>query len=424
MEHGDQDGDLENARASSVDVSKTTFGYEPNFHHKLDLSLNYQPRQIEKKMPPSPVSIIGAGFSGLVIGQCLRRRNIPAVIYEKGTADLRNNYGVTLHNSTYRPLLESLEISEEDFKRHVAIDHPDSHELVSDGQRLRVNRAALTHVLRKGLDIRWEHKLSDISANSPSRSATFTVGDQDETREYNLLIGADGAHSATRSLLNLPRSVSDLKVLPYIVFNGKRRIAYSNLPPGLLDTFTNPNGITHTQGDALLTIKADFWDPAKQVVAISYTLSRAASENDQPLLDRNIRDSESLAKHFVEEVAALGEKPEPFRQVFNPDTMNEDRLLHWLMRSSLLEPRCLEELVASKGALLLGDAAHTQQILSGNGANLAIKDAIEFAKHINTSGEVNDVTAFLDARAQAWIEETREAEQSLQSLHYSGKARM
>ena len=378
----------------------------------------------ETTMPPSPVSIIGAGFSGLVLGQCLRRRNIPAIIHERSNSDLRNNYGITLYNSTYRPLLESLGINEEDFKRQVAIEHPENHQVVSDGRRLRVNRAALTRILRKGLDIRWEHKLSDISTSTPSRSAAFTVGDQNETRDYSLLIGADGAHSATRSLLDLPKSVFDLKVLPYIVFNGKRRVAYSNLPPGLLDSFTNPDGITHTQSDALLTIKADFWDPAKQVVAISYTLSRAASENDQPLLDRNIRDSESLAKHFVEEVAALGEKPEPFRQVFNPDTMNEDRLLHWLMRSSLLEPRCLEELVASKGALLLGDAAHTQQILSGNGANLAIKDAIEFAKHINTSGEVNDVTAFLDARAQAWIEETREAEQSLQSLHYSGKARM
>jgi 2-polyprenyl-6-methoxyphenol hydroxylase-like FAD-dependent oxidoreductase len=377
-------------------------------------------------MPPSPVSIIGAGFSGLVLGQCLRRRNIPAVIYERTNSDLRNNYGITLHNSTYKPLLESLEINEDEFKRQVAIHHPESHGLISDGRRLRVNRAALTRILRQGLDIRWEHKLSDISASSPSRSAVFTVGDRDETRDYSLLIGADGAHSATRSLLSLPTSVFDLKVLPYIVFNGKRRIAYSNLPPGLLDSFTNPDGITHTQGDALLTIKADFWDPEKQVAAVSYTLSRPAGEKDQPRLDRNIRDSEKLAKHFIEEVAALGETPEPFRQVFNPDTMHEDRLLHWLMRSSLLESKGAENIVASRGVLLLGDAAHTQQPLSGNGANLAIADAIELAKHINSSGGVDDVAAYINARAQFWVEGTREAERSLQNSHASSndKARM
>jgi 2-polyprenyl-6-methoxyphenol hydroxylase-like FAD-dependent oxidoreductase len=375
-------------------------------------------------MPPSPVSIIGAGFSGLVLGQCLRRRNIPAIIYERGNSDLRNNYGITLYNNTYRPLLESLGINEDEFKRQVAIHHPENNELVSDSRRLRVNRAALTRVLRKDLDIRWEHKLSDISTSS--RSAVFTVGDHNETRDYGLLVGADGAHSATRSLLDLPKSVFDLRVLPYIVFNGKRRIPYSNLPPGLLDSFANPDGITHTQGDALLTIKADFWDPEKQVVAVSYTLSRVASEKDQPLLDRNLRDSEKLAKHFIEEVSALGETPEPFRQVFNPGTMSEDRLLHWLMRSSLIGSKGVEELVASKGVLLLGDAAHTQQPLSGNGANLAIMDAIELANHINFSGKVDDVGAYMDARAQAWVEGTREAEQSLQNSHPSsnGKARI
>jgi 2-polyprenyl-6-methoxyphenol hydroxylase-like FAD-dependent oxidoreductase len=375
-------------------------------------------------MPPSPVSIIGAGFSGLVLGQCLRRRNIPAIIYERGNSDLRNNYGITLYNNTYRPLLESLGINEDEFKRQVAIHHPENNELVSDSRRLRVNRAALTRVLRKDLDIRWEHKLSDISTSS--RSAVFTVGDHNETRDYGLLVGADGAHSATRSLLDLPKFVFDLKVLPYIVFNGKRRIPYSNLPPGLLDSFANPDGITHTQGDALLTIKADFWDPEKQVVAVSYTLSRVASEKDQPLLDRNIRDSENLAKHFIEEVSVLGETPEPFRKVFNPGTMSEDRLLHWLMRSSLIGSEGVEELVASKGVLLLGDAAHTQQPLSGNGANLAIMDAIELANHINFSGKVDDMGAYTDARAQAWVEGTREAEQSLQNSHPSsnGKARI
>lgn len=377
-------------------------------------------------MPPSSVSIIGAGFSGLALGQCLRRRNIPAVIYEKSTADLRNNYGITLYNSTYRPLLENLGINEEEFKRQVAIHHPESHELVSDGRRLRVNRAALTKVLRKGLDIRWEHKLSDISASNLSKSAVFTVDGQEQTEDFSLLIGADGAHSATRSLLDLPKSVFDLKVLPYIVFNGKRRIAYSNLSPGLLDSFTNPDGIAHTQGDALLTIKADFWNAEKQTVAVSYTLSRVAGERDQSLLDRNIRDSENLAKHFIEEVSSLGETPEPFHQVFNPDTMPEDRLLHWLMRSSLLESKGAEDMFACKGVLLLGDAAHTQQPLSGNGANLAISDAVELAKHINSSGEVDGVTAYLNARAQAWVDGTREAEQSLQNSHSSsnGKARI
>jgi len=106
--------------------------------------------------------------------------------------------------------------------------------------------------------------------------------------------------------------------------------------------------------------------------------------------------------------------------------MPEDRLLHWLMRSSLLESKGAEDMFACKGVLLLGDAAHTQQPLSGNGANLAISDAVELAKQINSSGEVDGVTAYLNARAQAWVDGTREAEQSLQNSHSSsnGKARI
>lgn len=108
-----------------------------------------------------------------------------------------------------------------------------------------------------------------------------------------------------RSQLNLPdKSAFELEVLSYIVFNGKRRMAYSSLPPGLLECFKSPDGIKHSQNGAVLSIKADFWNPDKQIVAVSYTLSRAATKTDQPLLDRNISDAETLAKQFVDEVAS------------------------------------------------------------------------------------------------------------------------
>jgi 2-polyprenyl-6-methoxyphenol hydroxylase-like FAD-dependent oxidoreductase len=370
----------------------------------------------EMNMSPPSIRIIGAGLSGLALGQCLRRSDIPTVIYERVKANpTRNNYGITLYKSTYKPLLETLQITEDDFRRQVGVQHPDNGTVVSDDQRLRVNRAALTSLLESNLEIRYEHKLANIQFKGTSRCAAFLTDAKDHVDEYDLLIGADGVHSAVRSMLNLPRRMFDLEVLPYVVFNGKRRIAYTNLPSGLLDCFTAPDGIQHTtRNGVVLSIKADFWNPDSQTVAVSYTLSRpAASMADRTLLRRNISDAETLAKQFMDEVAALGQLPAPFNGVFNPETMSEDRLLHWLMRSSLIDKTAVKD--TTLNTVLLGDAAHAQPI-PGHGANLAIDDALELAKHFSAAGTV-DIDAYLRARRQVWINGKRDNERALAELH-------
>ena len=383
-------------------------------------------------MTPPSIRIIGAGLSGLTLGQCLRRRNVSAVIYDHVKKDpTRNNYGITLYKSTYKPLLDILQISEDDFRRQVGVQHPDSGAVVSDGQKLRVNRAALTNLLESDLDVRNEHKfMSNLDVrkehkftnvvstvqpeNNSSRYVSIKTGTEVRTDEFNLLVAADGVHSAVRSWLNLSKPAFDLEVLPYIVYNGKRRMAYSNLPSGLLDCFANPDGIRHSQKGVLLTIKADFWDPDQQTVAVSYTLSRVALKADQPKLDRHYGAAWWLAMRYVEEVASLGPLPAPFDGVFNEETMKEDRLLHWLMRSSLVDDKTINDTALNRGIVLLGDAAHAQPI-PGNGANLAIDDALELTKHISATGDV-DIAAFLKARRQAWVDGKRESEHALVGL--------
>jgi 2-polyprenyl-6-methoxyphenol hydroxylase-like FAD-dependent oxidoreductase len=194
-------------------------------------------------------------------------------------------------------------------------------------------------------------------------------------------------------------------------------MSYSSLPSGLLGCFESPDGIKHSQDGVVLSIKADFWNPDKQIVAVSYTLSRAAVKADKSLLERNTSDAETLAKQFVEEVASLGQLPAPFDGVFNLDTMSEDRLLHWLMRSSLADDNTIRDTALDKGIVLLGDAAHAQPV-PGNGANLAIDDALELAKHIDAVEGV-DILAFLRARSEAWLNGKLENEQLLKELHYT-----
>ncbi|KAK6433404.1 hypothetical protein LTR95_010419 [Oleoguttula sp. CCFEE 5521] len=361
-----------------------------------------------------------AGISGLTLARCLRRRNIPAIVYERVKDNpTRNNYGITLRHDTWQSLLEPLQIDERDFKRQLGVRHPKTDAVVEDDGALRVNRAALTRVLQEGVDVMWEHKLTNLPSSDETRTANFDVNGSTENVDYSLLIGADGVHSATRSALKLGQIDFEMKTLPYVVFNGKRRIKPSSqASESLFTAFDKPDGVLYRHGQVALSIKGDFWDPAKDTVAISYTLSRPAKDGDKSLIDRNISDAEKLAAQFKDEVATLKDLPPPFDAVFNEDQMIGDRLLHWLMRSSLVGSDALQKSVKSQGVVVLGDATHAQPI-PGYGANTAIADAIELAKHISPDGKI-DIAKFLQARAESWAGDKESAEQDLSNLHDAG----
>jgi len=71
-----------------------------------------------------------------------------------------------------------------------------------------------------------------------------------------------------------------------------------------------------------------------------------------------------------------------------------------------------------RGIVLMGDAVHAQPIVGGSGANAAILDAVELAEHIRAANEV-DAATYVDARAEAWKRDQRQAEQAIGDLHMS-----
>jgi 2-polyprenyl-6-methoxyphenol hydroxylase-like FAD-dependent oxidoreductase len=81
------------------------------------------------------------------------------------------------------------------------------------------------------------------------------------------------------------------------------------------------------------------------------------------------------------EVGKLPELEHPFSDAFDVEYMRGDRILHWLMRDTLVPLDDLTRL-AERRILLIGDAAHAMPILGGDGANATILDAVELAECI------------------------------------------
>ena len=178
-------------------------------------------------MPQKSISIIGAGIAGLTLGRALLKHGIRATIYERKPASSRHSYAITLYPSAYQKLLTILGIDESDFRGRVAVPisngHIDASKLANPGMApagsFKVHRGKLEDLLREQLDIRWEQGVESVKQGSEGAVVHLSSG---EALKNTTIIGCDGPHSKVRSGL-LPNI--ELTVLPYVAFNGKRRIA-------------------------------------------------------------------------------------------------------------------------------------------------------------------------------------------------------
>jgi 2-polyprenyl-6-methoxyphenol hydroxylase-like FAD-dependent oxidoreductase len=181
----------------------------------------------KKTMSPKPLAIIGAGLTGLTLSRALLSRGIPSIIYEKAASTPRHNYGITLHPSSFRPLLKTFGIDEDSFRRKVAVDamiggvgSVSPHLRIQRGLEtgsFRASRGRLEKLLCEGLSVKWEFGVDKVEKSSRGGWVLHFRNGEKVKSEY--VIAADGIHSPSRKSL-LPHE--KLKVLPYVVFNGKR----------------------------------------------------------------------------------------------------------------------------------------------------------------------------------------------------------
>jgi 2-polyprenyl-6-methoxyphenol hydroxylase-like FAD-dependent oxidoreductase len=116
----------------------------------------------------------------------------------------------------------------------------------------------------------------------------------------------------------------------------------------------------------------------------------------------------------------LSELEQPFKHAFDGMKMEDDRILHWLMRTSLLP---LEDLLKSskRDVVFLGDSAHAMPILGGEGANFAIEDTVMLADFIVEKG-FQGIEIFYGDRHGCWEEGVRVSRESLKEMHLPSRS--
>lgn len=377
-------------------------------------------------MTPPQISIIGAGLSGLVLGRCLLQRGIPCVLFEReavragsGSGSTRHGYGITLHPWAYKPLLRYLNTDESTFRERLAVDagvggdgRIDTHAYptaeAADASSFRANRSKLEIMLGEGLDIRWEHGLADVRAEADSITLEFRGGQQLRSA---IVVGADGPHSQVRKSIS---PTTEFNVLPFAVYNGKRRMKREVFDEKYAPFMNGANVIERRDGQKLMQITIN--DRNASSANISYTYSRPAEKPD-PIFnpDRQVSGATDIPDAFFDEIAGLGGLEGPFKEVFNVENMQGDRLLNWLMRSVFVKVPELRE-AAEKGVVVMGDSVHAGPILGGYGANAALKDGIELAEYILENGTTG-LSKFYESRYESWKKYVDMSERQLAEMH-------
>ena len=366
-----------------------------------------------------PIVIAGAGIAGLTLGRCLKHKKVPVLIVDRITSTPRYNYAITLHGWAYRPLLAILEMDESTFREKLAVDaHRGGNGAMSDNTMasgidtnsgtFRCHRGRLEGLLREGQDIRWEHTIKDVETSAQKISVDIL---REESIEARLLIGADGVHSQVRKSL-APQV--QLKVLPYVVFNGTRKISLEKYRETIQPKMRSDCIIQSRCDDVLLQISVS--DFLADDVHISYTYSRPARQNDPlPKPDRPTTGATDIPEAFYEELGTIKDLGQAFVEMFDSNKVREDRVLHWLMRSTMGSEQDINGLV-DRGVLLMGDSIHAMPILGGEGGNTAMKDGVDLAEHIATHG-IQGIKGFTAERYHMWKQGVQQSEQRLAEMH-------
>ncbi|GAA4883932.1 NAD(P)/FAD-dependent oxidoreductase [Saccharopolyspora cebuensis] len=324
------------------------------------------------------VLVVGAGVAGLTAAICLDMAGIRATVHEARPehADVGASYLIRNHGQR---VLDRMGLLDE-VNRHALpmplryftlqgssadeVVYPPSdmdHEEGGISQAVCIDRSTFVNILlaearRRGVVIAYNKRLHTLEQGTDAVTAVFTDGSR---AEGDVLIGADGRGSATRSVL-FPHAR-----LAYTggwnVYGRSRTETLAAAPAAEL---VGGAAFMHTvQGLSCMAYRDDALDPANITWLLSGTTARKLPAKDFELADRQVllKELEEGLRHrspFFADIIRASVRTAP-TQVFHLPPL----------------PAWSQGRVA-----LIGDTVHAADPMTGMGTTLALEDGMYVAK--------------------------------------------
>ena len=381
------------------------------------------------------VAVAGAGLGGLCLAQGLVRAGVDVQVYERDAAlDVRRQ-GYRLHVDARAGLSLEKCLAPELFRLFLATTGRPSTRFTVLSTRLRVlhempgnpdrdpddpatlstsaDRGTLREILAAGLDERIHFGRELTGFDQDPESVTLRFAD-DSTERADVLVGADGVHSAVRRAL-LPGAP--------LVDTGSRVIygttplddaARRLVPPALYDGFTALVGGHVGLAAGLVEFRRPPREAAAEIApgvrvspARDYLMWGVSAQRDRfPVPDASMAGMDAAALHAVA-CAAIRSWHPSLRALLA--TAAVDQTFFIRVRSSERVPAWTPSRVT-----LLGDAIHAMSPARGSVANTAMLDAANLCSALTGGGDlVAAIGAYEDRMRDygfAAVEASRRAE--------------
>ncbi|KAL5350011.1 hypothetical protein ACLOAV_005047 [Pseudogymnoascus australis] len=349
--------------------------------------------------PPPHTLIIGAGITGLVLAQALRKRHAadspaappPFSIYERDPdpAHRGAGWGLTIHWAL--PDFESLlpasllarlpetfvdpaAVNEGLTGNFLLFDLQDGSERyrVPPNTRIRVSRERLRRLLMDGLDIQWSKTIAEIDTTTPGAvTASFTDG---TTATGTHLIGADGSRSGVRTFLapSPSNNILPVRLLGTSVSYSSARCA----PIRALDPFFFQASDPATDAFfwfSFLSVPADLAQDRVCQILVSWPYRKGFLGREEPVDTPAPEERVAWMKRVTEGWV------EPFRGIVAD-----------IPEGTEVKSLALEDWVPAEGGFdsrggrvtLIGDAAHAMTMFRGEAANHGIADVASLVREL------------------------------------------
>lgn len=330
-------------------------------------------------MTVAKVLVVGGGITGTVAAIALAQRGVKVTLAEKSSKYFGVGHGITIQGNALKALAQ-IGVAEQVLAKGVPFDsvsvrHADGHELVrvttakTGGEELPSTMGTLRSDLQtilvnklqdSGVELRLGVSLTGYTERPDAIEAQLSDG---STETFDLIIGADGIRSHTRSLIGIPDKPAPTGMGIWRVVTGRTPAmdtaavyyhgpAYKAGYAPISETQCYAYIITDPAGG-----QEEGWTPAETV--------RKLAENYHGTWDY-LRDSITEAT-FVN---------------FSP--------IEWLM---------VEGPWHKGRVIMIGDAVHACPPLIAQGAAMCTEDAVLLADYVTRDGDLDgNLTSFEERR--------------------------